>query len=87
MENKNLALLYIRNGVETIFPVKDIFHAIKLADAIADSDLLNDSIDYNMFEVFYYCLYFGAICLQDCWESDEYESFNEYWENLRRENK
>lgn len=82
MENKNIALLYIRNGVETIFPVKDISHAVRLANAIADSDLLNDSVDYNMFDVFYYELSFGAICLGDCWESDFYEDFNEYWRNL-----
>lgn len=84
MENKNIALLYIRNGVETIFPVKDISHAVRLADAIADSDLLNNSVDYNMFDVFYYELSSGDICLGDCWESDTYEDFNEYWRNLRK---
>lgn len=39
--NVQLTLIYIRNGHETIFPVKDIDQAVRLADAIADSDLLN----------------------------------------------
>lgn len=43
-----LALYYIRNGQETIFPVKNVQHAIVLADAIADSDLLNEDIDFNV---------------------------------------
>lgn len=39
--NVQLTLIYIRNGHETIFPVKDIDQAVRLADAIADSDLLD----------------------------------------------
>lgn len=39
-EKIQIALVYIRNGKETIFPVRDIDQAVQLADAIADSDLL-----------------------------------------------
>lgn len=74
-----LALIYIRNGVETVFPVKDIDHAVCLADAIAESDLLNDDIDFNMFDV---CeITDGTI--GDAWESDGHEDFNEYWRRKR----
>lgn len=70
-----LALVYIRNGVENVFPVKDIDHAIRLADAIAESDLLNDDIDFNMFDV---CEFVDGV-VGDAWESDKNEDFNEYW--------
>lgn len=75
-----LALVYIRNAREqTIFPVKDIDHAIRLADAIADSDLLNDFVDCNMLDVCWY--HKGS--LGECWESDAGESFEEYWRDHR----
>lgn len=74
-----LALVYIRNNTETIFPVKDIDHAIRLADAIADSDLLNDSVDCNMFDVCEYCD--GNI--GDSWMSEDEEEFDEYWRSRR----
>lgn len=88
MDNKSkLALVYIRNGEETIFPVKDIKHAIRLADAIADSDLLNDTIDFNAFDV---CQYYveragGCISLHigESWESEECENFEECWRGQR----
>ena len=54
MVKAKLALLYIRNGRETVFPVQDIDQAVRLADAIADSDLLNDAVDYNLFDVYDY---------------------------------
>lgn len=74
-KTEKLALCYIRNGTETIFPVNDIDHAVKIADSIADSDLLNDNVDYNMFDV---CIYNNGV-LGDAWESDEGLDFNEYW--------
>lgn len=74
-----LALVYIRNNTETIFPVKDIDHAIKLADAIADSDLLNDSVDCNMFDV---CEYQNS-SIGDSWTSEDSEEFDEYWRARR----
>lgn len=77
--NVRLALLYIRNGKETIFPVRDIDHAVRLADAIADSDLLNDDVDYNMFDVYEY--HNGKI--GDAWESKDGGSFEEYWDTWR----
>lgn len=80
MENKaSLALVYVRNGQTHIFPIKDIDHAIRLADAIADSDLLNDEIGYNMLDV---CEYFGGD-IGECWESEDEESFEEYWRKVR----
>lgn len=83
MENKNLVLLYIRNGEEMQFPVKDIDHAIHLADAIVESDLLNDDIDYNLFDVCYFRKHRYGIVVGDSWESDDGEDFDEYWKNLR----
>lgn len=70
-----IALMYIRNGHEVIFPVKDIDHAIRLAEEIADSDLLNDNIDFNLFDVFYYD---GKQC-GDAWESDDGYTFEDVW--------
>lgn len=74
-----LVLIYIRNGAETVFPVRDIDHAVRLADAIAESDLLNDNIDFNMFDV---CEFVNG-AVGDAWESDRYEDFNEYWRRKR----
>lgn len=82
MEKVKLALLYIRNGKETIFPVSDIDQAVKIADAIADSDLLNDAVDYNMFDVFQYLN--GEI--GEAWEDENGQTFEEYW-NLCRDSK
>lgn len=70
-----LALMYIRDGRETIFPVKDIDHAIRLAGEIADSDLFNDNIDFNMFDVFHYD---GTEC-GDAWETDDGDTFEDVW--------
>ena len=77
--NVQLTLIYIRNGHETIFPVKDIDQAVRLADAIADSDLLNDAVDYNLFDVYDYKN--GRV--MDAWENDEGLTFDEYWEQCR----
>ena len=79
--NKKYALVYIRNGTETIFPVNNMFHAITLADAIANSDLLNDHIDFNCFDLCEYNKKTNEI--GDTWESKNYEDFNEYWRNYR----
>jgi len=77
------ALVYIRNGDTTIFPVENIEQAIRLADAIANSDLLNDSVDYNVFDVVEYS--YGKI--GNAWESEDGLDFSEYWsEILRNEN-
>lgn len=73
--NVNLALFYIRDGKETIFPVKDIDQAVRLADAIANSDCLNDSIDYSLIDV---CEYHNGE-VGDAWESEDGMDFNEYW--------
>lgn len=79
MVKAKLALLYIRNGRETVFPVQDIDQAVRLADAIADSDLLNDAVDYNLFDVYDYKN--GRV--MDAWENDEGLTFDEYWEQCR----
>lgn len=78
-----LALMYIRNGKEMIFPVKNIDHAINLANNIADSDLLNDNIDFNIFDVFYYD---GNEC-EDAWESDDGATFEDVWKSSMAEQK
>lgn len=79
MSKARFALLYIRNGKKTIFPVKDIDQAIRIADAIADSDLLNDAVDYNLFDVYEYRN--GKVL--DAWETDEGITFEEYWEERK----
>ena len=79
MVKAKLALLYIRNGRETVFPVQDSDQAVRLADAIADSDLLNDAVDYNLFDVYDYKN--GRV--MDAWETDEGLTFDEYWEQCR----
>ena len=79
MVKAKLAPLYIRNGQETVFPVQDIDQAVRLADAIADSDLLNDAVDYNLFDVYEYKN--GRV--MDAWETDEGITFEEYWEQCR----
>lgn len=78
-ENVQIALVYIRNGQETIFPVKNIDHAMRLADAVADSDLLNDDVGYNMFDV---CEYHNGQ-IGDAWESEDGIDFEEYWSQCR----
>jgi len=75
-----LALVYIRNGQELVFPVKDPDQAVRIADAIAGSDLLNDDVDYNMFDV---CEYHNG-AIGDAWESNDGEDFNEYWYTRRQ---
>lgn len=69
-----LKLIYIRDHKFIEFTVRDIDHAVALADAIAESDLLNDDIDYNMFGLEYMD--------GNPWESDDGESFDEYFANL-----
>ena len=78
--NGTYALVYIRNMHETIFPVKDMDHAIALAEAIADSDLLNDHVDVNCFDLCKYNKKTNQI--GDSWESEDYEDFNEYWRRI-----
>lgn len=75
-----LALVYIRNGQEIVFPVKDLDQAVQIADAIADSDLLNDDVDYNMFDV---CEYHNGK-IGDVWESNDGEGCEEYWDTRRQ---
>ena len=79
MLKPQIALVYIRNGQELVFPVKNLNHAVQIADAIADSDLLNDDVDYNMFDV---CDYTNGR-VTDAWENDEGLTFEEYWEQRR----
>lgn len=78
-EKIQIALVYIRNGQETIFPVKDVDQAVQLADAITDSDLLNDTVDYNMFDV---CEYHNGQ-IGDSWASKDGGDFEEYWNTWR----
>lgn len=77
--NAKYALLYIRDYIETVFPVRDIQQAIALATCIADSDLLNDEIDFNMFDVFLY----NEGQLGETWESADGETFEDVWERER----
>ena len=76
-EKVQIALVYIRDGQKTVFPVRDLDQAVHLADAIADSDLLNDSIGYAILDV---CEYYNGE-IGDTWESEDGADFNEYWRN------
>lgn len=69
-----LKLIYIRNGKYMGFIVRDINHAVALANAIAESDLLNDDIDYNMFDL--------ETIEGELWESEDGETFDEYFASL-----
>ena len=69
-----LKLIYIRDYKSIEFTVRDIDHAVALTNAIAESDLLNDDIDYNMFDLEYMD--------GNPWESDDGESFEDYFANL-----
>lgn len=66
-----LKLIYIRNYKFIEFTVRDVDHAVALADAIAENDLLNC---YNMFDLEY--------MNGESWESDDGKSFEEYFANL-----
>lgn len=78
--NVKLALFYIKDGRQTVFPVRDADHAVRLADAIADSDLLDDSIGYNLFDL---CKYQNGEP-GDSWESEDEMNFEEYWREWRK---
>lgn len=84
MEPSNLALYYIRNGHETIFPVKNVLHAIVLAEAIADSDLLNETIDFNMIGLAEYNSETQEV-ESDYFDEDGLE-FREIWDEWREKN-
>lgn len=77
--NAPLALLYVRDYNEIIFPVHDIQQAITLATCIADSDLLNNKIDFNMFDVFLY----NDGQLGETWEAPDGETFEDVWVRVR----
>lgn len=74
-----LALFYIKDGRQTVFPVRDADHAVRLADAIADSDLLDDSVGWNLFDL---CEYQNGQ-VGDSWESEDEQNFEEYWRMCR----
>lgn len=73
---KHLYLVYMKNYETHMLPVRDIDHAIRLADALADSDLIDDSVECNSFDV---CIE----NLDNMWMSDDGEFFEDYWRSLR----
>lgn len=74
----NYVLCYIRDRKETLFPVKSLLQAVQLADCIATSDLLNEDIDFSVFDL---CHYENG-SVGDSWESEEGQSFDELWHTL-----
>ena len=70
MENNNLVLWYISNKCERKYLVKDLEHAFKLTDAIAESDLLDDEIDFNSIDLV-------DNDTGDSWFSEDDEDFDE----------
>lgn len=80
---ERLVLSYIRDGVETRFPVKDLDHAINLADNIAESDLLNDGIGFNCFELYTETELSPGVISRDVWESECCDTFEDVWRQKR----
>lgn len=72
---EKLVLSYIRNGKEIQFSVKDIDHAIRLTNEITNSDLLNDDVDFNCFDVVYEDTDYS-------WKSKDGQSFIEYFRSM-----
>ena len=72
MKNNNLVLWYISNKDERKYIVKDLEHALKLTYYIAESDLLDNEIDFNTFDLLYKET-------DDSWFSEDGESFTEYY--------
>lgn len=72
---EKLVLSYIRNGKEIQFSVKDIDHAIRLTNEITNSDLLNDDVDFNCFDVIYEGTDYS-------WELNDGKSFIEYFSSM-----
>lgn len=79
MENKGqLTLWYVRDGQTQFFPVKNVKHAIALANALANSDLINDDVDYNMIDLVYMDV--DREIIFDSWKDEETgQEFDEYW--------
>lgn len=50
---KHLYLVYMKNYETHMLPVRDIDHAIGLADALAGSDLIDDYVECNSFDVWH----------------------------------
>lgn len=81
MEKKaKLALCYTRNHHTMLFTVNNILEALQLANAIADSDLLNEDIIFNCFDL---CVRNEEGEFQESWESEDGFEFNELWSYLR----
>lgn len=73
MDDNNLVLWYMSNKGERKYPIKSLEHAIQLADAIADSDLLDDEIDFNCFDLV-------DKDTEESWMSEDCKNFKECWE-------
>lgn len=78
MKEAKFVLSYIRNGKEVLFPVSSFLQAILLAEQIANSDLLNDSIDYNAFDLFHY----KNGKTGEPFETEDGIGFDEIWKDL-----
>ncbi len=60
--------------------VKDVEHALKLSYYIAESDLLDNKIDFNYFDL----VYKGT---EDSWFSEDGEDFIKYYRKWLGNNK
>ena len=47
--NSNLRIYHIQNGLTMTYPVKDPSHAKRLIEELAQSDLVNPVVEYNVF--------------------------------------
>lgn len=69
--NFSYILEYYRDGHEIDFPCETFEDAVRLTKLIIKSDLMNNEIDFNMFDLF-------DVSTGESWESEEYETFEEF---------
>ena len=68
--SQDLKVYHIQNGIEHLYPVKDIEHAKRLIEELAESDLNNPIVEFNAFGLLE-------------WDNEEQEYFEYYDEDGR----
>lgn len=48
---QDLKVYHIQNGIEHLYPIKDIDHAKRLISDLVESDLNNPNVEFNAFGV------------------------------------
>ena len=73
MNTTNFAYIleYYRDGHEIDFPCETFEDVVQLTKLIIKSDLMNNEIDFNMFDLF-------DVSTGEPWENEEHETFEEF---------